>query len=789
MAVERDISLRISAQLAAFRKEVAKMPDITGKQATRAALKMQAAFVKAEQNSAKSALKAGQAITRATAKAVAKAAKEAGKAGKEAGKRFGDGFEDIFGKVSFAITPGDIKDAAQFAFDLASQTAELRNQLIDTETRTDIFAETVGGLRHAFAGAGLAAEKLDGFLLPLPKRFDDARRGTGEAVLGLERLGFKVEELNGPFKSNNALMVESLKRLQAVEDGAGRTAIAMEIFGEQGSAALAALGGTELELYVDQAERFGVGVGPEAAASAKQWQHAMADLSLVTQGAAAGVSDFLNIGGAVDQFSVNIVFLTSLVSTYVDSVTTGFKRAGEAVEAALAGDVAWLQLLADQNEEGIDSIGEVIAAAREEAKAFKTNRDAIRANAAANEELAAALSVTTAHTKTNAQATSEAAKAQREAEKAERDRIKALEAQFKAVEQLVAAGNKSADAFLTDRQAIDAALNREITRLEELRLTAAGTAIAQIAFTRAVAAAKAAASLESAKIDFEDAERADELLRDFEKAAKEADKKAEEDAETAKEAREERAFDAIGLAQDVADTIVSITEQQVAKTTALLDASRDRQLSDIAQLRAAREKAGEADKAAITAEIQIRRAAGKAERGELNATLKERKKAAMIAFRASQGAALFEIGVRTLVNAVALNAPPPVGLGPGIGAAFAIATGAAAAGAVAAKKPPKFYQGRGAVGGGGLQPGEQVGILHPEEGVASKQAMQVPGFADMLDALNKFGEAATSRGGGQPVRAFVLQRDVSTAMLRESAGDGDFGALMSSSPGHVRVMR
>lgn len=168
---------------------------------------------------------------------------------------------------------------------LIKSVVDARNELIDTSTRTGLTAETIAGLKLAAEGSGLQLANLATGLQQLPKRMADVARGTGEAKVAFEQLGISVVNADGSLRSADDVLRESLNALQNVESATERSALATQLFGEAGTGLLQALSGSQLEEFVNQAERFGVKVGPDAAKAAGDFQRELANMELMAEGA------------------------------------------------------------------------------------------------------------------------------------------------------------------------------------------------------------------------------------------------------------------------------------------------------------------------------------------------------------------------------------------------------------------------------------------------------------------------------------------------------------------------
>tara|TARA_R110002012_G_scaffold16648_1_gene63921 strand:+ start:567 stop:2642 length:2076 start_codon:yes stop_codon:yes gene_type:complete len=166
---------------------------------------------------------------------------------------------------------------------LIKALADSKNELTAASIQTGLTANTLAGLRLAAEGSGLALDALTGGLVDLPKRMDEANRETGEALIAFKRLGIEVANADGSLRSVDSVLSESVEKLSGVANAAERSALSTILFGGAGANLMQALGGNELEEFVDQAERFGVTVGPEAAKAAGDFQRELAQTSMVAE--------------------------------------------------------------------------------------------------------------------------------------------------------------------------------------------------------------------------------------------------------------------------------------------------------------------------------------------------------------------------------------------------------------------------------------------------------------------------------------------------------------------------
>ena len=327
-------------------------------------------------------------------KKVEKSTASAGKASVKSAKGF---------KMSGASLAkmGAVALAAAAAFGKMIQAlADSRNELIDTATRTGLATDTIAGLRLAAEGSGLGFTTLAAGLQQLPKRMSDMANGTGEAKKAFEFLGVSVLEASGEMRSADDVLKESLSKILAIESPTQKAALATELFGRSGTSMLQALSGTELQDFVDQAERFGVSVGPAAAKAAGDFQRELATFGMVTEKAnetfiSAFGSGPGGAGNALKGFGAILLGLVSIFKNVMDSGRKSFgvltniitdlfmamMDLGEALGEALSGNIfkagkiadkAWANLTRGMTQTA-EQAGEVMA----DAISFKAIREGV----------------------------------------------------------------------------------------------------------------------------------------------------------------------------------------------------------------------------------------------------------------------------------------------------------------------------------------------------------------------------------------------------------------------------
>ena len=335
MAAGREtISLSFQAELGDLKRQLGTLPGVTKKEAAQMVRELNTGFKQAERAAARAAK-----ANRRQFKQMADSAKLAGAA--------------IVGVAGSVVA-------------LSQAFADLQNELADASARTGVAVETLAGLRLAAEGSGLEFRALEAGLNRLPKAMADAARGTGAAAQAFETLGVDVHDASGALRDSDDVLRDTFEALAAIENPAEKAALAIDLLGQRAGPAFIQSGAIDnLDAFVALATEFGVDVGPKAAASAAEFQRAIATLKTVSQGALFDFVDSLGGPGGINA-ALEIGITTVLVfgrvaqsvfatlTEQVGSITGPLAEvAAELVDGDLAGAFRALQRNQDELLSGI----------------------------------------------------------------------------------------------------------------------------------------------------------------------------------------------------------------------------------------------------------------------------------------------------------------------------------------------------------------------------------------------------------------------------------------------------
>jgi len=203
-----------------------------------------------------------------SAKEMEKIQKEAKKAGKAIGAMF------VAGTATAAV--------------LVKQAINSADAMSKMSQSSGIAIETLSQLNYVAGLSGVSTESLAQSMGRLSRNMMDAASGTGEASKAFKALGIEVKGADGSLKSSNSVMLEVAERFAGMEDGAGKTALAMQIFGRAGAQLIPMLnqGKDGIEALQAEAEKLGLTLDGSTGRSAEAFNDNLTRLNSVKKGIA-----------------------------------------------------------------------------------------------------------------------------------------------------------------------------------------------------------------------------------------------------------------------------------------------------------------------------------------------------------------------------------------------------------------------------------------------------------------------------------------------------------------------
>jgi hypothetical protein len=146
--------------------------------------------------------------------------------------------------------------------------------------------EELSALTYAADLSGVSQDNLGTALTRLTKNASDAAQGIGEAQKGFNALGISVKDAEGNLKSSDQLLQEVAGKFAQFEDGANKTALAVNLFGKSGADLIPLLnaGAEGIQDMKDEAEELGLTFDQDAGKAAEAFNDNLTRLIAVKDG-------------------------------------------------------------------------------------------------------------------------------------------------------------------------------------------------------------------------------------------------------------------------------------------------------------------------------------------------------------------------------------------------------------------------------------------------------------------------------------------------------------------------
>lgn len=152
--------------------------------------------------------------------------------------------------------------------------ADMADQAGKVAQKVGMTVEAFSSLKYAAGVADVGVDQLKIGLQQLSKNMQEANQGAGDAFSAFKALGIEVSDrVGGQLKSTEETLLKVAEKFAAMEDGAGKTTIAMRIFGRSGADLIPFLnqGRDGIEALRKEAERLGIVISSEAAKRAEEF--------------------------------------------------------------------------------------------------------------------------------------------------------------------------------------------------------------------------------------------------------------------------------------------------------------------------------------------------------------------------------------------------------------------------------------------------------------------------------------------------------------------------------------
>lgn len=217
------------------------------------------------------------------------------------------------------------------------------DQLDELSQKVGVGVEELSRLKYAAEISGVGLETLSTGIRKLSAGMAEAAgKGTGKAAEALNALGISAVDASGKLRSSDDVLKDIAGKFAGIEDGAGKTALALGLFGKSGADLIPLLneGSEGIARLEAEADALGVTLSSEAAAAAGKFNENLDRLKATSQGVtnqlmAATAPALLSISEALLSTSRNTELMDGLGKAL--SITLrGLASAGVIVAAAFS---------------------------------------------------------------------------------------------------------------------------------------------------------------------------------------------------------------------------------------------------------------------------------------------------------------------------------------------------------------------------------------------------------------------------------------------------------------------
>jgi lambda repressor-like predicted transcriptional regulator len=175
-----------------------------------------------------------------------------------------------------------------------SEASELGDSLAKGAQKAGMSVEALSGLAHAAKLSHVAFDDLVGGLAKLAKNMQEAVfTPTSKAAAAFKALGIEVTDAQGHLRNSDEVLGEVAEKFKGFEDGAGKTALAMNLFGKSGAQMIPLLneGKEGISELMAEAKRLGITMTTDQAKASEKYRDDMERVEAVMTGLKIRVSN------------------------------------------------------------------------------------------------------------------------------------------------------------------------------------------------------------------------------------------------------------------------------------------------------------------------------------------------------------------------------------------------------------------------------------------------------------------------------------------------------------------
>jgi lambda family phage tail tape measure protein len=205
---------------------------------------------------------------------------------KEAGALDGIGGALKLGGIGFGALAAGAVTAGAAVVGIAVHASEGAKRLYELSQATGVSVKELSGLSVLGGLVGISTDTMGRALERMSRSALAAAESPNKASNAYRQLGITVTDTSGRLKPTSELFTEVAGKFSAMEDGATKTGLAMQIFGRSGAELIPLLnkGAEAAKYWIDYATQVGAVLDEKAAKGATAFQEELQKLSLISDG-------------------------------------------------------------------------------------------------------------------------------------------------------------------------------------------------------------------------------------------------------------------------------------------------------------------------------------------------------------------------------------------------------------------------------------------------------------------------------------------------------------------------
>lgn len=174
---------------------------------------------------------------------------------------------------------------------LINEVTKTTDEIGKLSQSTGIATETLSTLRFVASQSGTSLDTIVSSLTRLTRNMDSARRGTGEAAEAFDLLDINVTDAAGNLRDSEDVLLDIADSFAQLEDGAQKSALAVQLFGRQGTELIPFLnqGRDGIEALQQRARELGLEISTDTALAAAEFQDNLDELQSSVRGLAESI--------------------------------------------------------------------------------------------------------------------------------------------------------------------------------------------------------------------------------------------------------------------------------------------------------------------------------------------------------------------------------------------------------------------------------------------------------------------------------------------------------------------